>query len=93
MKHSNSKALLREHYVLLAQLGIEIVMYDLKTFVEKERNTYGFEVHGCLEESVDFDELLELLKLIKIAKDTENPVVIDALEHLKTVIGITNEQR
>ena len=67
-------------------------MYDLKTFVEKDHNSYGFEIHGCLEESVDFDELLELLKLMKIAKDADNPAIKDALDHLKTVIGITNEQ-
>ena len=66
-------------------------MYDLKTFSAENKTSYGFEVQGCLQETVDFDELLELLRLLKIAKDTDNPAIKDALDHLKTVIGITNE--
>jgi len=93
VKDINGKSLRREHYILLKDLGIEIVMYDLKTFVEKNRNKFGFEVHGSLSDRVDFDELLEFLRIMKIAKETESPAIKDALDQLKLVIGITDESK
>jgi len=71
-------------------------MYDLKTYNGVQdpalgKLSYGFEVHGSLTLDVEFDGLLELLKLLKLAKESNNPAIKDALEHLKIVIGITDE--
>ncbi len=92
IKDINGKALRREHYILLKDPGIEIVMYDLKTFPDDSKTEFGFEVHGSLLDSVDFDDLLEYLRLIKIASETSNPAIVEAMEHLKLVIGLANEQ-
>jgi len=90
MKDVNGKSLKREHYMLLKDLGIEIVMYDLRTYIEKNQHHYGFEVHGSLTTGVDFDEILALLRLMKSATNTSNPAIVDALDRLRLVIGITD---
>jgi len=93
VKDINGKSLRREHYILLKDLGIEIVMYDLKTFVEKNRNKFGFTVDGSLSDRVDFDELLEFLRMMKIAKESNNPAIKETLDQLKLLIGITDESK
>lgn len=101
MKDIDGKALRREHYMLLCELGIEIVLYDLKVYPDQmvggmnqpPGSSLGFEVYGGLNENVDFDQLLEYLKILKIATESDKPAIIDALNHLKLVIGITNESK
>jgi hypothetical protein len=94
VKDINGKSLKRDHYILLKELGVEIVMYDVKPFTDHKGNQhYAFDVQGCLTESVDFDEILALLRLMKLAKNSTNPAIIDAMEHLKLVIGITDESK
>jgi hypothetical protein len=99
VKDINGKALRREHYLLLKKLGIEIVMYDLKIFPDQlvggmhqpAASSMGFEIYGGLDDKVDFDQLLEYLRILLVASETENPAIKDALEHLQLVIGIANE--
>ena len=100
MKDIDGKALRREHYKLLCDLGIEIVMYDLKTYpdqmvggMNQPRGTsLGFEIYGGLNECVDFDQLLEYLRILKIATESDNPAIKDALDHLNVVIGLTDNE-
>jgi len=100
VKDAKGKTLTQEHYELLRDLGIEIVMYDMKTYVDYsssmhqsvvEKESHGFEIYGSLTKDVDFDNLLEFLKLLKVAKESDNPAIADAFEHLKIVIGVADE--
>jgi len=100
VKDAKGKTLTQEHYELLRDLGIEIVLYDMKTYVDYsssmhqsvvEKSSHGFEIYGSIKENVDFDALLELLKLLKIAQESANPAIADAFEHLKIVIGVADE--
>ena len=97
----NGKTLKRDHYILLRKLGIEIVMYDLKTYVDHSTSgmhqttnglSFGFTIDGAIHETVDFDELYELLVLLKAARDSDCPAVEDALNNLRTVIGLSNDE-
>jgi len=96
----NGKSLKHEHYALLKELGIEIVVYDLKTHVDHSSGmkqvegklSYGFEVYGSLTEDVNFDELYELLLLLKTARDSNVPAIKDLLDRLKIVIKVANDE-
>jgi len=96
VKDAKGKTLGHEHYKLLKELGIEVVLYDLKTYNGMHQPTggelsYGFELYGSLTDDIDFDALLELLKLLTIAKASSNPAIKDAFEHLRIVIGVADE--
>lgn len=101
MKDINGKVLKRAHYEILKELGIEIVMYDLKTYEDNSTSgmhqstngkvSYGFEIFGSLGPEVDFDELHDLLCLLKQARDSNVPAVKDALEKLRIIIRVSNE--
>jgi len=91
VKDVNGKVLRREHYILLKDLGVEIVMYDLKSFPDGSKTDFGFEVHGAFTDAVDFDELLELLRMMKVAKESDNPAIKETLDQLKLLIGITDD--
>lgn len=93
MTDINGKSLKHEHYALLKELGIEIVVYDLKTHMDHPAGklSYGFEVYGSLTEDVNFDELYELLLLLKTARDSNVPAIKDLLERLKIVIKVSED--
>ena len=92
IKDVNGKCLRREHYVLLKQLGIEILMYDLKSFPEGSKTEFGFELHGSLTDAVDLDELLELLRIMKVATNSKNIAILKTVEQLKLLIGIADDR-
>jgi hypothetical protein len=88
VKDKNSKVLKRDHYTVLKELGIEIIMYSLKT----HDNPCGFEIYGSLSEEVDFDELHDLLLLLKRARDSNSPAVKDLLERLRVVLRVSDDR-
>lgn len=93
------KTLSKKHYQLLKDLGIEIVMYDLKVIEDHTTSglhqsingkvSYGFELYGSIRQDVNFDELYDLLLLLKQIKNSENPAIKDILEQLKIIIEIS----
>ena len=90
---AKSKILCREHYKILKELGFEVGMYHLTTEVNSKTGDefYMFEILGGLSDDIDFDEILEYLKLIKAAKQSDSPAVKDAFDQLRTVLGMFNE--
>ena len=87
------KKLTREQYEVLMSLGIEVVMYDVKEFTDKQTGevSTGFEIWGGLKEDVDFDELFLMLKLLIGAKDAESTPMQELYKQLVTMYYLTEK--
>ncbi len=94
LKDLNGKNLTREHYEILCELGIEIFMYNLKVYddIPKDKTSYGFELYGSLDKDVDFEEWIELLRLMKLARDSEIPAIRDLLDQIKVLMELYNDK-
>lgn len=91
MIDKNGKYLTREHYTLLKELGIEVFMYDLKVYTDK-KVSYGFTLWGSLDETVDFDELLFLLKLLKVSKESDKEAVKEMYNQLAMMLHLLDDE-
>ena len=91
IKDVKGKRLTHEHYRLLKDLGIEVVIYDLKTHDKDDRVLYSFEIQGAIKDHVDFDELLLMLKLLKQAQSTEDSSIQEMYKQLITMLYLTEK--
>ena len=89
----NGKLLRRNQYHILKDLGIEIILYELQVIQDSTRTWYAFDIKGSLEPEFDFDETHELLTLMKAAKDSESPMVEDALNQLRMAVELSKNER
>jgi len=90
-----------DHYVILRVLGIKIDNVSYKTETEDIIATHSggmhqgitinkvtFEVSGEITEGLDLDKLHEIMLLLRAAKNSKNPAVLDMYEQLRTLLGI-----
>lgn len=90
VNHINGKLLNRESYRILKELGVEIVVYELHAIQEPGQDPwYSFNVSGGLSKDCDLDELHELLELMKLAKESDSPIVKDAFERLRLAVELS----
>ncbi len=101
-KNTRGLILHDDHYAILRELGISITHVKYTTETEDIIATQSggmhqgllvdrvtFEVSGEITDSLDLDKLHEIMLLLREAKLSNNPAVMDLYDQLRTVLGLT----